>query len=96
MKIKLNFYCNHCGFDRNYESEYDAPYVCPECDSDNTVRSRTGICEECGREVDLRGFTNECVCGALYNNSGQRLADPSEWDDDDRYDCFGPQNGGGW
>lgn len=27
--------------------------------------------------------------GALYNNFGQMLADPEEWDAEDRYACIG-------
>lgn len=38
-----------------------------------------GICECCGAEVMLDGFTNTCNCGADYNMSGQRLADRSQW-----------------
>lgn len=37
-----------------------------------------GECE-CGREVDLAGFTNECECGRLYNWAGQELCHPSLW-----------------
>ena len=38
-----------------------------------------GLCDHCGREVELGGFTNTCDCGADYNSSGQRLADRSQW-----------------
>jgi hypothetical protein len=38
-----------------------------------------GECEVCGRDVELRGFTNTCDCGADYNMSGQRLAPRSQW-----------------
>lgn len=38
-----------------------------------------GICEDCGEEVVLSGFTNTCDCGADYNSSGQRLAPRSQW-----------------
>ena len=34
---------------------------------------------DCGREVILDGFTCECECGVLYNQSGQRLASKSQW-----------------
>ena len=37
-----------------------------------------GICD-CGREIELSGFTNTCDCGADYNSSGQRLAPRSQW-----------------
>lgn len=66
-------------------------FECPICGSDN-VRSFRVIHCDCGEEFDARGFTIECPeCGALYNGFGQRLADPREWDPDDRYDSFGPQ-----
>jgi hypothetical protein len=38
-----------------------------------------GLCEACGREVSLDGFTNTCDCGADYNSAGQRLAARSQW-----------------
>jgi hypothetical protein len=34
---------------------------------------------DCGREVDLGGFTNPCDCGRDYNTSGQLLAPRSQW-----------------
>ncbi len=37
-----------------------------------------GKCD-CGRRVDLGGFTNTCDCGADYNSAGQRLAPRSQW-----------------
>lgn len=41
-----------------------------------------GICDDCGDEVWLDGFTNTCNCGADYNMSGQKLADRSQWGSD--------------
>jgi hypothetical protein len=38
-----------------------------------------GICEVCGSEVVLHGFTNTCDCGADYNGSGQLLAPREQW-----------------
>lgn len=38
-----------------------------------------GLCDCCGGEVLLEGFTNTCSCGADYNSSGQILADRSFW-----------------
>jgi hypothetical protein len=38
-----------------------------------------GICERCGKEVELAGFTNTCDCGADYNMWGSLLADRSCW-----------------
>lgn len=38
-----------------------------------------GICEECGCDVYLTGFTNTCECGADYNMSGHLLAPREQW-----------------
>lgn len=34
---------------------------------------------DCGREVELHGFTNTCQCERDYNQSGQLLAPRSQW-----------------
>lgn len=34
---------------------------------------------DCGREVELDGFTCPCECGRDYNSSGQLLAPRSQW-----------------
>lgn len=48
----------------------------------------------CGKHIYLYSFTNECdKCGRLYNNFGQELAPANEWEEQDRYACYGPQNG---
>jgi hypothetical protein len=50
-----------------------------------------GICDDCGSEVELRGFTNTCDCGADYNMSGQRLAPRSQWGEETGepwYECY--------
>jgi hypothetical protein len=38
-----------------------------------------GLCDHCGDEVVLSGFTNTCECGADYNGAGQRLAPREQW-----------------
>ena len=38
-----------------------------------------GECVNCGEEVELRGFTNTCECGADYNSSGQLLGPREQW-----------------
>jgi len=38
-----------------------------------------GICENCGRDVYLVGFTNTCECSADYNMSGYLLAPREFW-----------------
>lgn len=48
-----------------------------------------GICDNCGSEVELYSFTNECECGCLYNMFGQALRPQEEWgwcgDDEEEY-----------
>ena len=39
-----------------------------------------GTCN-CGQEVILVEFTNECVCGLLYNSQGQELAPRDQWEE---------------
>jgi hypothetical protein len=44
------------------------------------IEEAIGLCDNCGGNVGLGGFTNTCEkCGADYNNAGQRLADRSQW-----------------
>lgn len=43
------------------------------------VEPAIGLCDDCGAEVYLDGFTNTCDCGADYNMSGQRLAPRCQW-----------------
>lgn len=38
-----------------------------------------GICDDCGLEVELIGFTNTCACGADYNKWGSYLAPREQW-----------------
>lgn len=38
-----------------------------------------GLCDRCGAEVVLAGFTNTCDCGADYNHAGQMLAPRGCW-----------------
>jgi hypothetical protein len=49
----------------------------------------------CGEVIDLEDvLTNECPkCGRLYSGSGESLAPIEQWDPEDKYACFGPQNG---
>lgn len=50
---------------------------------------------DCGAEVELwDALTNSCEqCDRNYNMSGQKLAPVEQWEAEDRYACFGPQNG---
>lgn len=90
--MKLEMYCNNCNHEWREDEENANCYECPQCHSTSIYRSRYITCS-CGATVYCDGFTNECDgCGALYNGFGQLLAPPSQWDDDDRYDCFGPQD----
>lgn len=34
---------------------------------------------DCGKEVEVSGFTTPCECGADYNFSGTRLAPRAQW-----------------
>ena len=46
----------------------------------NWVEEAIGKCDDCGRWVELSGFTNTCEnCGADYSKSGQRLAPREQW-----------------
>ena len=88
--MKYSVYCPRCG----YEEERDeAVYECPKCGNDYVHNTPFQECD-CGTVLPLTGFTNVCpTCGTMYNGFGQKLAPVSEWDLDDVYDCFGPQNG---
>ncbi len=82
-------YCRSCG--REHTTEH-REYECPSCGSEDVHNTSFLTCN-CGERVYLGSFTNECCgCGRLYNPFGQELAPVREWDDDDRYECFGPQN----
>jgi hypothetical protein len=90
--MKYYYYCREC----NSEFEIDDPInypLCPNCGSENNmVISKTVICQ-CGTEIEICAFTNDCpTCGNLYNMCGQELAPVEDWDPDDRYDVCGPQN----
>ena len=90
--MKLEVYCQDCCNEWIEDEENERCYTCPHCGSTDVFRNRFITCS-CGTTVYCDQFTNECDgCGALYNAFGQRLASPDQWDDDDRYDCFGPQD----
>ncbi len=83
------FYCRSCGHEIRTEHR---EYECPKCGSEDVFNSSFITCD-CGTTVYVEGFTNECPeCGKLYNGFGQELAPPEQWDDEDRYACYGPQN----
>ena len=87
--ITNELYCRDCGHESVTEhSEYE----CPVCGSENVANICSVKCD-CGRKVYLQGFTNECPCGRRYNGFGQQLAPVGQWDPEDRYGTFGPQNG---
>ena len=89
-QIKCEVYCHNCGLEKDYDSEYDAPHECPKCGK--WLHRSYHITCDCGEDVWLTSNYNECDCGRAYNRFGQQLADPNEWDDEDRYGTFGPQN----
>ena len=90
-KITYIFHCPSCGADT--ETVEPLPVrECPHCRSP-WGRTYAELTCDCGEAVLLTGFTNTCPkCGAMYNHAGQRLAPVEEWDPEDRYACFGPQN----
>ena len=86
-KIKYENWCGNCG----HTLVRDIPdHECPECGE--WMKHSSRITCDCGETISIDNFTNECNCGALYNSFGQRLSDPSDWEYEDRYACFGPQN----
>jgi hypothetical protein len=90
--IKVEISCNDCCYEAvpgpNALSEHNS-YECPKCGSRHIQRYPYVECE-CGDYVYLINHTNQCECGKLYNGFGQELADPSKWDEEDRYGTFGP------
>ena len=89
-EIKTEVYCRECEHEF-IENERDFSIQCPKCHSRNMHRSRFITCD-CGEQLDINHFTNECECGKLYNNFGQELAPVNEWDPEDREACYGVQN----
>ena len=92
--IGAEFYCRCCGTEKRVADINTVQYypVCEKCKSEDIYISKFITCD-CGSTVYLGRFTCECEnCGRLYNSFGQELAPPDEWDEDDRYACYGPQN----
>ena len=91
-QIKTEWYCRDCEHETHTENGewIDA---CPKCGSENLFRGNFIICPHCNGKVYVDRFTNICPeCETMYNASGDELAPPEEWDEEDRYACFGPQN----
>lgn len=90
--MKYEMYCNECGHEWQENEENQNCYECPKCGTISVYRSRFITCQ-CDNTVYCDNFTNMCdKCGALYNAFGERLASPDQWDDEERYECFSPQN----
>ena len=90
-KVMNECYCRDCG--ATVDTEH-SEYQCPKCASLDVFNSSFVICS-CGERIYLpKGLgVEECwECGKLYNAFGQELASPEEWDEEDRYATFGPQN----
>ncbi|MBQ4447454.1 MAG: hypothetical protein II897_04085 [Clostridia bacterium] len=87
-EVKNELYCRECGHTHITEHR---EYECPDCGSSNVYNCSFITCD-CGETVYLSGHTIECECGKLYNGFGQELAPVEEWEPEDRYGCFGPQN----
>ena len=87
--VSNEFYCRECGYTVITEHR---EYECQKCGSEDVFNCSFLTCD-CGETVYLNGHTNECPkCSKLYNGFGQELAPVDEWDDEDRYGTFGPQN----
>ena len=87
-RIEVDFYCQDC----HGATVLDArKYECPNCKSHNVVNTEFLTCD-CGKLVYLHSHTNFCKCGRLYNGFGQELAPPEDWNPEDVYGIFGPQN----
>jgi len=58
-------------------------YQCRNCGAETSVPSPVTkkIKCRCGRVLELEGDT-ECSCGQWYNAFGQRLKDPSQWEEE--------------
>lgn len=93
MSVMIETYCRDCQHEEEVEESKGVRIEkCPKCGSKDLFRSAFVRCK-CGEKVYVNRFTNQCPkCGKLYNSFGEQLADPSEWDEEDRYACFGPQN----
>lgn len=89
MEVKYEMWCPNCNKEYIEESENERCYECPQCGG-RVYRDRFLICE-CGKIVYLQEFTNECECGKLYNSFGQELAAPDEWDEEERYEYYAPE-----
>ena len=89
--VKVEIYCMDCGYEEVFE-DHKRPFECPRCGSPLLHETCMIKCENCGKDVYLTNHTNECECGAFYNGFGQRLSDPDEWDEEDRYGTFGPED----
>ena len=87
-QIYVEFYCTECELSEVNDAR---KYECPRCESDEVVNTEFLICD-CGKRVYLHSHTNFCECGRLYNGFGQALAAPEDWNPEDMYDIFGPQN----
>lgn len=90
--LQMEMYCHECGNEWIEAEENANCYECPKCHSKSIYRSRFLTCV-CGATVYCDDFTNQCdKCGAFYNTFGQRLANPSDWDEEERQAVFCPQN----
>lgn len=86
--MRYEVYCRSCGRDQIVMDDFISECRCGSCDLMITPIVKC----TCGRDVLCTGFTNVCECGQMYNGFGHALAPVDEWDPDDRYGVFGPQN----
>lgn len=86
--IGIEVYCHDCEQETRYDDEMEAENInygithhCAHCGSRNIHRSPFITCD-CGTTVYLEGDTQCEGCGAIFNGFGQKLKDPSEWEED--------------
>lgn len=87
-RVRVDFYCHSCKGATVFDCR---KYECPQCKSEDVTNTEFLECD-CKKLVYLHSHTNFCKCGRLYNLFGQELLPPENWDPEDVYGIFGPQN----
>jgi ribosomal protein S27AE len=95
-KRRVEYYCQECGY--KYYSSFEQAVetfkpTCPKCDT-WLYETREVRCS-CGTWLPLSTSSSatECFkCGSLFNALGQSLRPAREWDPEEVYDAFGPED----